>query len=111
MTQVTAVGGGIFKNGGKDARFKPGAYGILAGKTGAPAHTAGERATMEKFLLCSDVIPECTFVIRGMSANEVVMRAALHAKSEHGIGWMPPEMLRNMVAAIRNEEQAVGSES
>lgn len=62
---------------------------------------------MEKFLLCSDVIPECTFVIRGVSANEVVMRAALHVKSEHGIGWMPPEMLQSIVAAIREAEPAL----
>jgi predicted small metal-binding protein len=65
---------------------------------------------MEKFLLCSDVIPGCTFVIRGVSSNEVVMRATLHAKSEHGIGWMPPEMLRGIIAAIREEEQTVTRE-
>ena len=65
---------------------------------------------MQKFLLCSDVIPECSFIIRGVSANEVVMRAALHAKSEHGIGWMPPEMLQSIVAAIREAEPAATSE-
>jgi predicted small metal-binding protein len=99
----------MLKNGVKDARFNPGAYGILAGKSGAPG-TASEGTSMEKFLLCRDVIPECTFVIRGVSANEVVMRAALHAKSEHGIGWMPPEMLRSILAAIREEEQTAISE-
>lgn len=65
---------------------------------------------MKKFLRCCDVIPGCKFIARGVNDNEVIIRVTRHAQSEHNIPWVTPELLRGVVAAIRDEEEIVMAE-
>ncbi|HXT87288.1 MAG TPA: DUF1059 domain-containing protein [Verrucomicrobiae bacterium] len=65
---------------------------------------------MKKFLRCCDVIPGCKFIARGVNDNEVIIRATRHAQSEHNIPWVTPELLRGVIAAIRDEEEIVMAE-
>lgn len=60
---------------------------------------------MKKLLHCSDVVPGCEFIARGVNDNEVIIRATRHAQSEHKIHWVTPELLRKMIAAIRDDEK------
>ncbi len=59
---------------------------------------------MKKLLRCSDVIPGCDFVAHGVNENEIIMRATQHARSAHNVSWMTPDLLKRVVAAIRDEE-------
>ena len=65
---------------------------------------------MKKFLRCCDVIPGCKFIARGVNDNEVIIRVTRHAQSEHNIQWVTPELLRGVIAAIRDEEEIVMAE-
>ena len=57
---------------------------------------------MKKQLRCSDVIPGCDFVARGINDNEVIVRAARHVFAEHDMRELTPEVQRRMIEAIRD---------
>ncbi|MGC1106203.1 MAG: DUF1059 domain-containing protein [Candidatus Acidiferrales bacterium] len=59
---------------------------------------------MKKLLHCCDVIPGCDFVARGVNENEIIMRATQHVRSVHNVAWMTPDLLKRVLAAIRDEE-------
>ncbi|MFZ0641340.1 MAG: DUF1059 domain-containing protein [Candidatus Acidiferrales bacterium] len=59
---------------------------------------------MKKRFQCSDVIPGCDFVAHGVNENEIIMRATRHARSAHNVTWMTPDLLKRVLAAIRDEE-------
>ena len=61
---------------------------------------------MSKILNCADVAPGCDFEIRGESEHDVLRKAAEHAKAEHQMESIPPEMLSKIKNAIRDEGQA-----
>lgn len=56
---------------------------------------------MAKELRCRDVGLDCDFETRGNSENEVVQKAAAHAKTHHQIDQMPPELEKRVREAIR----------
>ena len=58
---------------------------------------------MTKTLNCSDVMPGCPTVIEGRDENEVMARAAEHARDGHGVQQMPPDVGRKAQAAIRDK--------
>ena len=60
---------------------------------------------MARSMSCKDVGPECDFVARGETDEEVMGQVAEHARSAHGMGEVPPEMAEKVRAAIRDEEQ------
>jgi predicted small metal-binding protein len=62
-------------------------------------------ATMGKIVECAKVDPSsgCTHVIRGNSEEEVLKKAAEHAK-QHGIREVTPELKAKVKAAIRDEK-------
>lgn len=62
---------------------------------------------MRKSLHCSEVVPGCDFVARGMNANEVIIRATQHAWAKHHLRELTPELLRRLLGAIRDDEVAV----
>jgi predicted small metal-binding protein len=62
---------------------------------------------MTKLLRCCDVLPGCDFVTRGVNENEIVMRAMRHARSAHDISWITPDLLKRVVAAIRDDEVVI----
>jgi predicted small metal-binding protein len=59
---------------------------------------------MKKRFHCSDVIPGCDFVAHGVNENEIIMRVTQHARTAHNVAWMTPDLLKRVVAAIRDEE-------
>ena len=59
---------------------------------------------MAKILECAKVDPssDCKHVVRGESVEDVVKKAAEHAR-EHGIREVTPELLTKVTANIRDE--------
>ena len=58
---------------------------------------------MTKTLNCRDVMPGCDRVIEGRDENEVMTRAAEHARNDHGVDQIPPEVGQRAQAAIRDK--------
>jgi predicted small metal-binding protein len=61
---------------------------------------------MAKVLRCGDVVPGCDFKMTGSSEDEVLEKAAAHAKSAHGLDSIPPEVLDKVRGAIHDEGEA-----
>jgi predicted small metal-binding protein len=57
---------------------------------------------MAKELRCGDLMPGCNFVAQGNSTDEVMQKAADHAKKDHGMASIPPDVARKAQAAIRD---------
>ena len=53
---------------------------------------------------CRDVGPDCDFVARGESDEEVMGQVAEHARTAHGMDEVPPELAAKAQAAIRDDE-------
>jgi predicted small metal-binding protein len=60
---------------------------------------------MAKVLKCGDVKPGCDVELRGNSEEEVLQKAAEHAKAEHGTDTIPPEVLSKVRASIHDEDK------
>jgi predicted small metal-binding protein len=61
---------------------------------------------MGKILNCGDVKPGCDFEIRGNSEEEVLQKAAEHAKTDHGMDSIPPDVLDKVRGAIHEEGES-----
>jgi predicted small metal-binding protein len=59
--------------------------------------------TMAKVLRCGDVVPGCDFEMSGNSEEEVLQKAAEHAKTDHGLDSIPPDVLAKVRGAIHDE--------
>jgi predicted small metal-binding protein len=57
-----------------------------------------------KKLACNDVVPGCPFTASGETEDEVVQKAAAHAKHQHGVAEVTPELAKKVKAAIRSEK-------
>lgn len=55
-----------------------------------------------KELRCGDLVPGCNFVAEGKDVNEVMAKAADHAKKDHGMTTIPPDVAKKAQAAIRD---------
>jgi predicted small metal-binding protein len=58
---------------------------------------------MGKVLKCRDVGVDCDFEAHGATEEEVLGQAAAHAKAEHNMEQIPPELLSKAKAAIKDE--------
>lgn len=58
---------------------------------------------MAKSLCCRDVGPDCDFVARAETEEEIMGQVVQHAKSAHGIDEVPAELAEKARAAIRDE--------
>lgn len=61
---------------------------------------------MAKSLRCDDVIPGCSYVVHADTEEEVMRQAAEHARLEHNIRPITPEITAMMRAAVREEKSA-----
>jgi predicted small metal-binding protein len=61
---------------------------------------------MAKVLKCGDVVPGCKTEIRADSEHEVLRNAAEHAKTDHHMESIPPEVLSKVKGAIHDEGEA-----
>ena len=58
---------------------------------------------MAKELRCTDVgMKNCNFVAKGNNQDEVMKKAAEHAKTTHGMATIPPDVEKKAKAAIRD---------
>jgi predicted small metal-binding protein len=58
---------------------------------------------MAKVLRCRDVGMDCDFEVRATTEEEILQKAAEHAQSAHGMKEIPPEVVTEVRAAIRDE--------
>lgn len=58
---------------------------------------------MMKTLACRDVGVDCSWVGKGKTVDEVMAKAKEHAKKEHGMTDIPPDMEKKAKAAIKEE--------
>jgi len=58
---------------------------------------------MSKVLSCREVGMDCDFVARGQNEQEILAKAAEHARKDHGMDRIPDEVLDKVKAAIHDE--------
>ena len=58
---------------------------------------------MAKVIRCRDVGVDCDFEARGETIDEVMQQCAVHARADHGIAEIPPELAAMVQGAIRDE--------
>lgn len=56
---------------------------------------------MAKELRCGDVMPGCAFVADGATEEEVLKKAAQHAKDKHNVQELTADLVVKVKAAIR----------
>jgi predicted small metal-binding protein len=70
---------------------------------------------MAKALKCGDVVRGCKAEIKGDSEHDVLRKAAEHAKTDHHMDSIPPDVLSKVKSAIHDEgetrTQKAGSSS
>ena len=49
---------------------------------------------------CGDVVPGCPTTFEGESNDEILEQVAVHARDEHGMDEVPPEVVDQVVARI-----------
>ena len=59
---------------------------------------------LEKSLSCGDLIPGCKAVLTGKDEQEVMERAAAHAKQAHNMDSVSPEIAAKAKAAIKDKK-------
>jgi len=57
---------------------------------------------MAKAISCRDVGMDCDFEARANTVEELMKKCAEHAKSDHGLNEIPPELVAKVQAAIRD---------
>jgi predicted small metal-binding protein len=58
---------------------------------------------MAKVLHCNDLMRGCSFEAHGNTENEVLAKAAEHAKTAHNISEISPSMMSQVRGAIHDE--------
>jgi predicted small metal-binding protein len=58
---------------------------------------------MAKTMSCRDVGPDCDFVARGETEDEIMGQVAEHARTAHGMDEVPAELAEKAQAAIKDE--------
>ena len=59
-----------------------------------------------KMVSCRDVGMDCDWVARGANEQEIMQQCAEHARTEHGMNEIPPEVAAKVRACIRDEKAA-----
>ncbi len=57
---------------------------------------------MAKSICCRDVGVPCDFTATGDTVEEIMAKAAAHAKEAHGMDQIPPELMPLVQAAIKD---------
>ena len=58
---------------------------------------------MPKVVRCREVGVDCDFEARGETEQEVLQKCAEHAKTDHGMTEIPPELAVKVKSAMRDE--------
>ncbi len=59
---------------------------------------------MQKVIRCREVGFDCDGVIKADTQEEALKQAAEHAKNEHGVNEVSPEMVQRIMAVMEEEE-------
>lgn len=61
---------------------------------------------MAKVLRCKHIGPDanCQFIARGDTEQDILQQVAAHAKSDHGLAEVPPELVQAALSKITEEE-------
>jgi predicted small metal-binding protein len=51
---------------------------------------------------CGDVIPDCTASFTAEANDEILAQVAVHARDDHGIEEVTPDIVEQVTAAIVN---------
>jgi predicted small metal-binding protein len=57
---------------------------------------------MTKHIACNDVVEGCAFKASAATEEELLKEVATHAREEHGVSEVTPELAAKVKAAIRN---------
>lgn len=57
---------------------------------------------MAKAVKCRDAGVDCDFEVRAETEEELLQKCAEHAKKDHGLNEIPPELAAKVRAAIRD---------
>jgi predicted small metal-binding protein len=58
---------------------------------------------MSKVLKCGELMPGCNAVMEGHDEAEVMKKAAEHARKDHGMTTIPPDVAKKVQGAIRDK--------
>ena len=58
---------------------------------------------MAKVLRCGDLMAGCKAVVEGKDESEVLTKAAEHARKDHGMKTIPPEVAAKIKSAIKDK--------
>ena len=58
---------------------------------------------MSKVLRCREVGLDCDFEARGETQQEVLTKAAEHARKDHGLTEIPAELMSKVQSAVHDE--------
>ena len=58
---------------------------------------------MAKTVSCRDVEMDCDFVARGETEQDVLQQCAEHARTDHNMNEIPPEVVEKVRASIRDQ--------
>jgi predicted small metal-binding protein len=58
---------------------------------------------MTKVVRCSDMVPGCDYVARAESEDELMQKAAQHAREAHGIQTLSADLVQQIKGKIRDE--------
>lgn len=59
-----------------------------------------------KRLECGSIVPGCNFVAHGQTEDELMMKAADHARSAHGVEHLSEPLKAKIKASIKDEAPA-----
>jgi predicted small metal-binding protein len=62
------------------------------------------RSKMTKEIRCRDVGVDCDWVATGETEEEIMKKAAEHAKKAHGMNEIPPELVQRVREAIKAQK-------
>ena len=57
---------------------------------------------MAKSISCRDVGMDCDFTAQAETVEELMHKCSAHAKSDHGVEQIPPELAEKVMAAVRD---------
>lgn len=58
---------------------------------------------MEKVMRCRDVGMDCDFQAKGQTDEEILQKAAEHARKDHGINEISPDLAAKVKSCIHEE--------
>ncbi len=59
------------------------------------------RLALVKEFSCGDVVPGCTATFTAPSEPEILLQVADHAREDHGMAKVPPELVSQVRSQIR----------